>query len=333
MTTYHWSNAIDKSVFRDKLVAVIGYGNQGRSQALNLRDSGVRTIVGNIKDDYAERAASDGFSVYSIDEACRKADIICMLIPDEVQPEVYEKQILPHLMPKKVLDFASGYNVHFNLMSLPKSVDVILVAPKMIGAAVRTRYVAGDVMPCLTAVHQDASGNAHGFALALAAAIGGAKGLAIESNFKEETITDLFAEHAVDGPTLYSLLSAYEVLVEAGFNPEVVLLELYQSGESMEVMKTMIERGLMRQIEGHSTTSQFGQLTRGRVVVTPETKRLFKKLLVDIEQGDFANEWADEMKHGYPLLSSLKKDAFAHQINEYEDRLRRLLRGQSDESR
>jgi ketol-acid reductoisomerase len=324
MVPTYASDSIDKSILKGKTFSVIGFGNQGRSQALNLRDSGCRVLVGNIEDGYMKQARDEGFTVLSIRDAVQSGDIILVLIPDEIQPIVFEKHISGALRTGQVLDFASGYNIHFGLIHPPNNVDVIMVAPKMIGAAVRTRFNKLSI-PNLIAVNQNSSGHAKEYALALSAMIGGSKGVSFDSSFRDEAELDLFSEHAIDGPSLLGLVSAFDVLVQAGFSPELIVLELYQSGEIVEVWKSAIEKGLLHQLEGHSTTSQYGQLTRGRSAASEQVKQEYRRLLTAIHDGSFVREWTQEMQGNYARLTELKKEAYRHPINDTEKQLRAIL--------
>jgi len=326
MVKVYYDEDVDLSILKDKTIAVIGYGNQGRAQALNMRDSGLKVIVGNIKDNYWEKAVTDGFETYEISDATKKSDIILILLPDEIQPTIYEKEIKNNLSEGKVLCFASGYTVHFKLIEPPDYVSVILVAPKMIGEGIRRLFVQGLGFPVLIAVHQDVSGNAKEIALAIAKAIGGTRVGAFESSFKEEAETDLFGEQVLGGSYIYSVMACYETLIEAGYNPEAVLLELYASGEIIEVMRGMIKHGLIKQLSLHSPTSQYGQLTRGKRLVTEETKKVLKNILEEIQTGNFVKEWSKEYSSGYMNFRKLKEESLKHPINKTEEEIKKHLR-------
>ena len=252
----------DLGVLEGRTVAIIGYGNQGRSQGLNLRDSGVSVIVGGITDGSWKRAEADGFPVYATAEAAGRADILLMLIPDEVQPAVYESDIAAHLRAGDTLVFAHGYNIRFKLIRPPDDVDVIMVAPRMIGKVVRDLYVAGSGAAAYVGVHQDASGRAMATALAIAKGIGATRNAVIEQSFEEETDLDLLLEQTLDPAMSQVLLHTYEFLVEAGFAPEVVALELYASKELAETAAEMADIGFFKQMTFHSQTSQYGNLSR-----------------------------------------------------------------------
>lgn len=325
MVRVYFDQDADLSVLKDKTIAVLGYGNQGRAQSLNMRDSGVEEIiVGSIRDASWEMAVKDGFKVYPIDEAAKRGDVILMLIPDEAQPSVFESQVRENLDKGNVLVFAHGYNIHFGFISPPKFVDVVLVAPRMIGWGLRELYLKGEGAPAYVAVHQDYSGSALDKALALARAIGATRAGAIESSFAEETEIDLYMEQALWAAITRVMLLSFELLVEEGYSPEVVALELYGSGEASEVMKAMAEIGFYRQMSLHSQTSQYGTLSRGPMLIGDEFKEYLKEILEEIRIGRFAREWAVERTMGYPVFKKLKERALKHPINEAEEEMKRL---------
>nr|MBP6440223.1 ketol-acid reductoisomerase [Caldilineaceae bacterium] len=246
-----------------KTVAVLGYGNQGQAQALNLRDSGVTVIVGNRDDLYWERAIADGFTPMSILEAATAGDILLVLTTDESQPLIWAEQILPGLRAGKTVVWSSGYNVGFDLITPPPDVDVIMVAPRMIGATVRELYVRGSGALAQIAVQQDASGQAWDTMLALCKGMGLTRGGVFESSFREEAELDLFAEQVVWAGLEAWFVECFELGVEHGFAPELMVMELYASGETAEIFAKMTKNGFFRQMAYHSTTSQYGTLSRG----------------------------------------------------------------------
>lgn len=313
------------TVVRNKTIAFIGYGNQGRSQALNMRDSGLKVVVGNMKDECGDQARQDGFEVRGIAEAAKRADIMCILIPDEVTPPVFAKEIKPNLKEKDVLCFASGYNIFYRYILPPPSVDVVLLAPRMIGRAVRDLYLEGSGAPTLIGVDQDYSGEAKEIVLALAKAMGATRVAAIESNFEEETKVDLFGEQVMGGSSLFMIRLAFEVLVEAGCSPEVALLELYASGESIACQKAILEQGLWNQLKLHSPTSQYGQQIRGPQLVGKESKKILRSIMQDIETGKFARQWSLEAKTGKSVFNRLQENNLRHPMLKAEDRLYKLL--------
>lgn len=326
MAKVFYDQDADLSYLQGKTVAVIGYGNQGRAQALNMRDSGLQVIIGSINDGSAERARADGFSVCSIPEAVRQGDVVSLLIPDEVQKTVYETDVQPNLAPGKVLDFAHGYNLRFGLISPPADVDVVMVAPRMIGVNVRKAFQRGNGVPAYVAVWQDASGQAEQIALAIAKAIGTTRAGVIETTVAEETELDLFTEQAVWPIIMGSLLLASEVLVEAGFSPEMVALELYISGEASEIFRQMARVGFFEQLRYHSPTSRYGTLSRGERMLPDDVRERMRSVLREIRSGEFASEWEEEQKRGYPRLFELKKRTANHPIIQAERNVHRLIK-------
>lgn len=324
MRVYYDDDA-DLSVLAGRTVAIIGYGNQGRAQGLNMRDSGLEVIVGNVRDASFDRAVADGFPTMAIGEAARAGDVLCLFLPDEVQQEVYRRDIAPVLRPGQALNFAHGYNIRYGFIRPPQDVDVIMVAPRMIGVGVRQRFVAGSGVPAFVAVEQDATGQAWPTVLAIARAIGATRVGALETTFAEETELDHFSEQAV-WPVIFRLLTtAFELLTEQGYQPEAVLLELYASGEAAQVFREMAEVGLFRQMDFHSRTSQYGTLSRAPRVVPDDFKAVLARVLAEIRAGTFAREWELERQAGYPAFDALKARALAHPINQVEDRLREVL--------
>lgn len=308
-----------------RFFAVLGYGNQGRAQALNLRDSGVAVSVGSLRDAGAEQAERDGFTVRSLAEACDAADVLALLIPDEVQRRVYDEVLAPRLRPGQVLGFSHGYNVHFGHIRPPAHVDVVMVAPRMIGVNVRRSFERGGGAPAYLAVAQDASGQARDVALAWAKGIGATRAGVLETSFAQETEIDLFAEQGVWPIIVRDLLLSFEVLVEAGFPPEMVALELYGSGEAAEVFHEMSRVGLVRQMRLHSQTSQYGTLSRAERMLPDETRGRLRAALEEIRSGRFAEEWSREQEAGYPRFRSLRERAEAHPVNAAEVLGRELL--------
>ncbi len=320
----------DLGVLEGRTVAIIGYGNQGRAQGLNLRDSGVNVVVGGITDGSWRRAEADGFPVFATAEAARRADILFLLIPDEAQPGAYESDIAAQLHAGDTLVFAHGYNIRFELIKPPDSVDVIMVAPRMIGKVVRDLYLEGSGAAAYVGVHQDASGRAMATALAIAKGIGATRNAVIEQSFEEETDLDLLLEQTFDPAMGQVLLHTYEFLVEAGFAPEVVALELYGSKELAETAAEMADIGFFKQMTFHSQTSQYGNLSRSDwILPAGPFKKKLSEALQAIRRGDFAREWAEEERNGYPEFKRLRDDALQHPLNEVEERLRRLVKSQA----
>ena len=316
----------DLAQLSEKTVAVVGYGNQGRSQALNLRDSGLSVVVGSGRSDESEaRAREDNFEVLNLLESAKRADVLMLLLPDEILPEMFREHFLPNLRSGQTLCFASGYNVYYKLIDIPQSVDVVLLAPRMIGVAVRDMFVEGSGAPALVAVEQDASGQAWQTVLALAKGIGATRTMALESSFEEETIIDLLGEQGCGGSLLYLSRMICEVMIEAGCSPEAALLEVYASGENVAITKAINEFGLWGQLPLHSHTSQYGHQTRGKLLVTEETRKVLRGMVADIRDGTFQREWsavqADEMK----AFDQIWKENLAHPIIDTEDQLYRDL--------
>jgi len=305
-------------------IAVIGYGNQGRAQALNMRDSGLSVVVGNPADEYRERAIGDGFEVLDVPEAAAAGDVVVLLIPDEVQKEVYEQSIAPHLKARDVLVFAHGYNLHYELIEAPPDVDVVMVAPRMIGRAVRELFEDGSGASAYCAVHQDATGKAREMTLAIAKAIGATRVGSILGSVALETEIDLFMEQATWAALMQVLTLTFEVLVEAGFPPEIVAHETWGSGEAAEIFQAMADTGLWKQGGYHSQTSQYGTLSRGPTVITDDLRRRFRERLADIQTGVFAKDWEMERLLGYPVFKKLKAKALSHPINAAEEKMREM---------
>jgi ketol-acid reductoisomerase len=325
MTQIFYDQDADLSFLEHRTVAIIGYGNQGCAQAQNLRDSGVQVVVGSINDVSAERARADGFPVYSIADAVRRADLISLLIPDEVQRSVYESDLHANLSPGKTLNFAHGYNLRFGLIVPPAGVDVVMVAPRMIGVNVRNAYQKGGGVPAYLAVWRDASGQARATALALAKAIGATRAGVIETTVAEETELDLFAEQAVWPIIMRDLVLSFEVLVQAGFSPDMVALELFGSGEAAEIFRQMAQVGFFEQMRYHSPTSQYGTLSRGERMLPDDVKEKMQSVLREIRSGQFAAEWAEEQQRGYPRFQALKQQATSHPITQAEKTVRQIV--------
>jgi ketol-acid reductoisomerase len=299
-----------------KTVAVLGYGNQGRAQALNLRDSGISVLVGNRDDDYRRQAEADGFHVVEIPEAAGAGDVLLVLTTDESQPLIWDAQIAPGIASGNTLVWASGYNVGYDLITPPQDVDVLMVAPRMTGAMVRTLYEHGKGAIAQFAVHQDASGKARQMVLALCKGIGLTRGGVFESSFREEAELDLFAEQVVWAGLTAWIVECFEIGVEHGFSPELMVTELYASGEASEILGHMAQNGFFRQMRFHSTTSQYGTLSRGPGLITDEAKTKARAILGnDIKRGAFAREWSREQTTGSRNLQRLLDEAMAHPMS------------------
>jgi ketol-acid reductoisomerase len=329
MQAYYDSDA-SLEILRDKTVGIIGYGNQGRAQALNLRDSGLRVVIGSLRDESGRQAETDGFQILEIGEAVERSDALALLIPDEVQRQVYHEVISKKLRPGQTLDFAHGYNIHFRLIVPPKDVDVIMVAPRMIGTFVRESFAAGKGAPAFVAVGQDASGHALQTALAFARGIGATRAGVLQTTFAQETELDLFQEQGLWPLLVRTMLTAYEFLAASGFPPEMVALEMYGSEEGAEIFREMARVGFFKQMKFHSQTSQYGTLSRaGRVPFQTEMHSFMEKALAGIRDGSFDREWRGEQEAGYPHFKELRAQAAAHPLNQAEEVMRKLLRTES----
>ena len=302
-----------------KTVAVIGYGNQGRAQALNLRDSGVRVIVGNRDDAYREAAVHDDFEPLEIAAAAAQGDVLLMLTTDESQPHIWNEQVLPGVKPGNTLVWASGYNVGYGLIAPPAETDVVMVAPRMTGNMVRELYEHGKGAVAQFGVHQDATGQARQITLALCKGIGLTRGGVFESTFRQEAELDLFAEQVVWAGLTAWFLECFEIGVEHGFSPELMVLELYASGETAEIMRHMSVNGFFRQMTNHSTTSQYGTLSRGPRLLNAEICQKARQFLrEDIKLGKFVQEWSDEQAAGSGVLEQLRERALQHPMSRCE---------------
>lgn len=316
--TIHYDEDADLSVLDSRTVSMIGYGNQGRAQARNLRDSGIDVIVGNRDDEYRETALEDGFECASIAEAAARGDVCCLLLPDEIAPGVFAEEIEPGLDTGDTVYVSHGYNLTYDLLEAPETVDVVLVAPRMGGWAVRERYERGEGFPSLMAVHQDHSGDAKETALALAKGIGSTKAGVVETSVDAETITDLLTEQALLPVMMSAMAVKYEIEVAYGIPPEVVMSELYLSGEFAEIFAAMAEKGYLGQLPEHSTTSQYGQLSRFDAFDREPLADFFEQQLRGIDTGAFAREWSVERSLDRPGLKRLYKKYREHPFFEAE---------------
>jgi len=321
---YHDKDA-DLDVLKDKKIAIIGYGIQGRGQALNLRDSGLDVIVSELEGtENHKNAVSDGFKPVSANAAATSGDVIQILTQDHVQAKVYKEAIEPNLKKDKAIVFSHGFNIHFKQIVPPKNIDVFMVAPKGPGALVREQYKEGKGVPCLVAIFQDASGNALKFALAYAKGIGGTRAGVIETTFKEETETDLFGEQAVLCGGASELIKAgYDTLVEAGYQPEIAYFECLH--ELKLITDLIYKTGIQGMRKRVSDTAEYGDLTRGKKVIDKKTREIMKGLLEDVQSGKFAKEWIEENKKGRPVFNELRKEHDKHPIEEVGRKLRKMM--------
>jgi ketol-acid reductoisomerase len=313
--------------YRDRLagktVAVIGYGNQGRAQALNLRDNGIRVVIGNRDDSYQQQARMDGFETFHIPDAAAKGDYVMLLLPDEVLPRIFGERIRPSLNPGVVLSFASGYTIAHDLLKVPTTMDVILIAPRMIGVGVRERFLTQEGFYCFIGVHQDASGKALDHLLALTDCIGGLIKPAIEVTFKQETLLDLFDEQAFGPAFGRVLLTSISVLIQMGIPPEAALVEMYLSEEMAYTYRKMAQVGLVKQTLFHSHTSQYGAMSRGIRFMDLDLRGRMEKIYHEIESGEFAREWQNPISR--LKFKAIRFFAMRQFINKVEAQVRRSL--------
>src|SRR5271166_4594535 len=323
-TMYHEESA-DLALIRGKKVAIIGYGSQGHAHALNLRDSGVQVRVGLPKESESRtKAEAAGLKVSSVSDAAAWADVIMILVPDTAQPAVYKRDIAPHLSAGKTLMFAHGFNIRFKTITPPANVDVSMVAPKAPGHRVREVFVEGGGTPALLAVHQDASGTAKQLALSYAKAIGTTRAGVIETTFTEETETDLFGEQAVLCGGASALVKAgFETLVEAGYQPEIAYFECLH--ELKLIVDLFYQGGLNYMRYSVSNTAEYGDYTRGPRIVTEETKREMKKILNEIQTGQFAKEWILENETGRPWFTKQRIQEQNQLVEQVGERLRAMM--------
>jgi ketol-acid reductoisomerase len=320
-----YQNDVNPAALQGKTIAILGYGSQGHAQAQNLRDSGYTVIVGlDPARASAKQARADGMIVVSPAEAARRADWIQVLTPDETQAALYTEAIEPFLKPGKILGFSHGFSVHFKAIVPPKDVDVVMVAPKSPGHLLRRVYTEGRGVPALVAVHQDASGRAHEFALCYAGGIGSTRAGVIATTFKEETETDLFGEQAVLCGGLTALIKkGFETLVEAGYQPEIAYFECLH--EMKLIVDLIYEGGLSRMRHSISNTAEYGDLTRGGVVVNDTARAAMKQLLATIQDGTFAREWIEENKQGGGRFAALREKEKQHPIEIVGAQLRSMM--------
>jgi len=316
----------DLSIITGKTIAVLGYGIQGRAWALNMRDSGLKVIVGVRPGKSFDLAKQEGFEVYSVTDAVRRADVIAVLLPDMAQPSVWREEIEPNLKPGATVIFAHGFNIRFGLIKPPANVDVVLIAPKAPGRAVRDEFVKGWGVPALVAVHQDYTGNALKTALAVAKANGFTRVGVIETTFAEETETDLIGEQTVLVGGLMELIrKGFETMVELGYQPEVAYFEVLN--EAKLIMDLIWEKGLTGMLLGVSETARYGGLTVGPQVINDDVKKRMKEAAERVRSGEFAKEWVEEYSRGAPRLKELLSRIEKHQIEIVGSELRRMMRG------
>ena len=323
--TIYYDKDADLSLLKGKTIAILGYGSQGHAHAQNLRDSGCKVVVGQRPGSANyDLAVSHGFKPVSAEEATEQGDLINMLLPDEVQGDIYRQSVLPHLKPGNILMCSHGFNIHFGQVSPPKGVDALLVAPKGPGHLVRSEFEKGGGVPCLIALSEGASDEPRRLGLAYAKGIGGTRGGVIETTFAEETETDLFGEQVVLCGGVSALVKAgFETLVEAGYQPEMAYFECMH--ELKLIVDLFYQGGLNYMRYSVSNTAEYGDYTRGPRIVTDQTKAEMKKILYEIQSGQFARDWILENKANAPAFKATRRRERSHLIEDVGRRLRRLM--------
>ncbi|MCG6946429.1 MAG: ketol-acid reductoisomerase [Deltaproteobacteria bacterium] len=324
MKIYYDSDA-DLGVLKGKKVAIIGYGSQGHAQAQNLRDSGVDVIVAELKDtaNY-DLAKEHGFEPTTADEASSLADVVQILAQDDVQAMLYRKEVAPHMTEGKTLVFSHGFNIHFGQIKPAAHLDVVMIAPKGPGHLVRSEYEKGAGVPSLVAIHQDATGNALVTALAYAKGLGATRAGVIETTFEEETETDLFGEQAVLCGGVTELVKAsFDTLVEAGYQPEIAYFECLH--ELKLIVDLFYQGGISYMRYSVSDTAEYGDYSRGKRIITEETRETMQEILAEVQSGEFAREWILENQAGRPVFNALRRAEREHPIEEVGAKLRAMM--------
>lgn len=325
MPKIYYDQDADLNLLKGKTIAIIGYGSQGHAQAQNLQDSGLNVIVGLRQDlpDW-QKAESDGLKVVTVPEAAKAGDIIQILVPDELQAGIYQEQIEPYLEEGNALMFSHGFNIHFGQIVPPPNVDVFMVAPKGPGHIVRRMYTEGKGVPCLVAVYQDSTGKTRDIGLAYAKGIGGTRAGVFETTFKEETETDLFGEQAVLCGGVTELMKAgFDTLVEAGYAPEIAYFECLH--EMKLIIDLINEGGLNLMRYSVSNTAEYGDYIAGPRIITEETRKEMKKILAEVQNGEFAKRWILENKAGRPAYNAMKKKESEHLVEKVGAELREMM--------
>jgi ketol-acid reductoisomerase len=325
MRVYYDTDA-DLNLVKDKKIAIVGYGSQGFGHSNNLKDSGVAEVAVALKEGSASRARAEraGLKVMTPAEAARWADIVMILVPDELQADLYRDELHGNLRPGAALMFAHGFNIHFKLIEPRADLDVLMVAPKGPGHLVRSEYLRGAGVPCLIAIHQDASGGALDLGLAYASAIGGGRAGIIETSFREECETDLFGEQVVLCGGLCALIQAgYETLIEAGYAPEMAYFECLH--EVKLIVDLIYEGGLANMRYSISNTAEYGDYKTGPRIITDQTKAEMKRILADIQEGRFARDWVLENKAGQVAFKAMRRRAAEHPIEQVGEKLRAMM--------
>ena len=325
MSKILYNKDADIKILKKKTIAIIGYGSQGHAHARNLHDSGMKVIVGLRKgSNFWKRAQKDGLNVMTVAEATKKSDIMMILIPDDKQKDMYEKDIKSNLKKGMALAFGHGFNIHFGQIVPPKDVDVFMVAPKGPGHLVRRTYEQGAGVPCLMAIHQNVTKNARKIALAYAKGIGGTRAGVLETNFKEETETDLFGEQAVLCGGVSELIRAgYDTLVDAGYNPDLAYFECLH--ELKLIVDLIYEGGIGNMRYSISTTAAYGDVTRGPRIITQDTRDEMKKILREIQDGSFAKEFILENMANRPMFNARLARDKEHRIEVVGEKLRSMM--------
>jgi ketol-acid reductoisomerase len=328
----YYDDDADLSLLDEKTIAIIGYGSQGHAHALNLKDSGCDVVVG-LRPDSSSRADAEeaGLSVLDIADAASRGDVVMILLPDERQAEVWDAQIADGIASGKLLMFAHGFTIHYGQIEPPAGVDVGMVAPKGPGHLVRRQFVDGRGVPCLIAVHEDASGRAHDLVLAYAKGIGGTRAGVIETTFKDECETDLFGEQSVLCGGVTELVRAgYETLVDAGYDPRLAYFECLH--ELKLIVDLMYEKGITGMRDSISNTAEYGDMTRGQRVISTQTREAMKQILADIQSGEFAKEWIAENRAGQENFQRMRAEGKDHQVERVGRELRSMMPWIEDKS-
>jgi ketol-acid reductoisomerase len=321
----YYENETSLESLKDKKIAILGYGSQGHAHALNLKESGMDVIIAEVKGGEAWNKASEaGFEVLEASDAVKTATVIMVLLPDQIQKKVYDDAIAPNLKEGDTLVFAHGFNIHYKQIVPPENVNVMMIAPKGPGHLVRRTFSEGSGVPCLIAIYQDPSGNTKDMALAWAKGIGGTKAGVIETTFKDETETDLFGEQAVlCGGSAELIKAGFDTLVEGGYAPELAYFECMH--ELKLIVDLYYEGGLSRMNYSVSDTAEYGGMSRGKKVITDETRKIMRDILKDVQNGTFAQEWIDEYAAGQPNMNKLRDENKNHAIEKVGLKLREMM--------
>lgn len=324
MTKVFYDNTVTEDALQGKKITVVGYGSQGHAHAQNLKDNGYDVVIGIRPGKSFDQAKEDGFEVYPVDEAVKQSDVVMILLPDEIQGQVYKEEIEPNLDEGNALVFAHGFNIHFKVIQPPANVDVFLVAPKGPGHLVRRTFTEGSAVPALYAVYQDATGNATQLALSYAKGIGATRAGVIGTSFEEETETDLFGEQAVlCGGVTKLIQSGFETLVEAGYQPEIAYFEVLH--EMKLIVDLMYEGGMENMRYSISNTAEFGDYVSGERVITPDVKDNMKEVLKDIQTGAFSDRFIKDNENGFEEFLRMRKEQQGHQIESVGRELRDMM--------